>query len=197
MSLLNEIEDVVEKMLLTEISNEEVIRNFVGKREDGDMGNFPKNADEAPKFNVRTDTWSPIWGSANLKITRVPLDLEKDERGWSLNFNATPMLYVDKDGGIYFNNEKRSTSTTKIQTTIKNLLQNDQELSDKVREVDRETIVKLERGEEVSEDLLKKIGDEEPEPAEEVPEEETPVEDEELPLEDEEVTDEEETTEDK
>jgi len=195
MSILNEIEEAVDKMLLTEVSNEEVIRKFINNE-------YPHNKEEAPKYGVRTDTWSPIWGTANLKITRVPLDMDKDdepdERGWSLNFNATPMLYKDEDGGIYFNSQKISTSTTKVQTIIKNMIENDPELKEKVREVDRDTIVKLVRGQEVSDDLLKKIGDEEPEPAEEEsPEEEAPVDEEpteEVP-EEEEVEDEEEVEE--
>ena len=148
MSLLNEIEEAVDKMLLTEVSNEEVIKKFVAKREDGERGDFPKNKDE--------------------------------------------------DGGIYFNSQKISTSTTKVQTIIKNMIENDPELKEKVREVDRDTIVKLVRGQEVSDDLLKKIGDEEPEPAEEEsPEEEAPVDEEpteEVP-EEEEVEDEEEVEE--
>lgn len=176
MSLLNEIEDVVESMLLNEVTNEEIIKKFL-------TNNFAHNKDEAPKYGVRTDTWNPIWGTANLKITRIPLDLEQEVKGWALNNNATPMIYMDNDGGIYFNTEKMSTSTTKIQTIVKGFLETEPELKDKVREVDGKTINKLLKGEKVEQDLLKKIGEELPEPEEteikpeeEIPSEEVPEE---------------------
>lgn len=176
MSILNEIETVLEKMLLTEVSNEEIIRKFL-------TNDFPHDKEEAPKYGVRTDTWSPIYGSANLKITRIPLDLEQEVKGWALNNNATPMLYMDNEGGIYFNTQKMSTGTTKIQTTIKGFLETEPEIKDKVREVDSLTINKVIKGEKVDGGVLNKISEEIPEPEPELEPEVSTEENPEIPTE--------------
>ena len=168
MSLLNEIEEIITRKLLTEVSNETIIRNFI-------TNEFPHDKEEANKYGVKTDTWSPIYGTANLKITRVPIDLDQEVTGWSLNNNATPIIFMDNDGGVYFNTQKYSTATTKIQNTIKGFLETESEIKDKVREVDGNTIIKLIKGEKVGSDTMKKLGDEVPEPEESDEEnEETP-----------------------
>jgi hypothetical protein len=74
-------------------SNEDVIRMFVDN-------SFPKDK-------------MPVWGTANLKITKYP-------NGWALVNYQTPILYrANGEEGIYFNTQKYSVTTSKIQTYIR------------------------------------------------------------------------------
>lgn len=75
-------------------TNEEVIRIFL---EDS----FPKDK-------------MPVWGTSNLKITKVT-------DGWSLVNYATPMLYRDASGEVWFNTDKYSVTTSTIQNKIRNV----------------------------------------------------------------------------
>ena len=187
MSILNEIESI----LLTEVTNSQIIENFL-------KNEFPHNKDEAPKYGVRSDTYSTEWGTSNVKIKRTPTNIDQDEIGWSLTFFGTPILFRDNEGGLYFNTQKKmGTAYTKFRTTIDNLINQDQEAKKNIREVDENTIVKLTIGEKIDDSLLNKLSDEIPEPepeqeivdepeAEAVPEE-TPEELPEVPEETEDV----------
>lgn len=73
-------------------SNRDVIHMFVND-------SFPKDK-------------MPVWGTANLKITKYP-------NGWALINYQTPILYrANGEDGIYFNTQKYSVTTSKIQTWI-------------------------------------------------------------------------------
>lgn len=56
----------------------------------------------------------PVWGTANLKITKKP-------DGWSLINYATPLLYRDAAGEVWFNTSKYSVSTSTIQNKIRRI----------------------------------------------------------------------------
>jgi len=74
--------------------------------------------DEFPKDKL------PIWGSKNLKITKV-------SNGWTLVNYFTPILFRNSEGKVYFNTEKYSVSTSTIQNKIKEVLkQNDVKFED-------------------------------------------------------------------
>lgn len=73
-------------------SNEEVIEMFA---EDS----FPKDK-------------RPIWGTEHLKITKMG-------SGWALVNYATPILYRDSTGKVYFNTQKYSVTTSRIQNMIR------------------------------------------------------------------------------
>ena len=184
MSILNEIEDVVDKMLLNEVTNSEIIDNFLND-------NFIHNKEEAAEKLRNPNTWSPEWGTSNVKIKKM------NENGWALTFFGTPILFRDNDGGVYFNTDKKvGTAYTKFRTTIDNLIDQKPELKDKIRVVNEETMVKVSSGQKVSEDLFSKLDKEIPEPtkeeisSEEEAPEETPEEDEEVPEETEDEEDE-------
>jgi hypothetical protein len=156
MGILNEMEDIVEGMLLNEVSNEQIVNKFI-------TNEFAKSKEEANKYGIKTDSFSPVWGSPSLKLVRVPTDMEELEIGWALNFNAIPIMFRDTNGALYFNKQKYSTSTSKVQTTIRGFLETNPEIKETVREVDGPTINKLVKGQEVDDSLLNKISDEEPE----------------------------------
>lgn len=59
----------------------------------------------------------------------------KHSNGWSLTNYSTPLLFVDDKGNIYFNTEKFSVSTTKIQNNIRQML-----AGEKFKEVDTKKI---------------------------------------------------------
>ena len=158
MSILNEIEAFEDRQLLTEVSNEEVVRKFMNNE-------FAHNKEEAPKYGVKTDSFSPIWGSASLKITRIPVNVDEPVKGWSLNFNALPILFMDENDALYFNEQKYGmTSISKVQTLIRGVLEGDDKLSERTRKVDGDTMKKLVKGEKVDTGVLDTLADEIPEP---------------------------------
>jgi hypothetical protein len=74
-------------------SNEDVIRMFIDN-------SFPKDK-------------MPVWGTTNLKISKYP-------NGWALVNYQTPILYRDNASDtIYFNTQKYSPTTSKIQTQMR------------------------------------------------------------------------------
>ena len=117
MSVLNEIDGVLENLqLLNEVSNAQIIDKYIS-------GEFPKSKEEANKYGVKTDSFSPIWGSSSLKITRISTDMEEPEIGWGLYFNAMPIMFRDKEGALYFNTTKTGqTSISKVQSSINGFL---------------------------------------------------------------------------
>lgn len=54
----------------------------------------------------------PVWGTENLRIT-------KEDNGWSLVNYYTPIMYRANDGTMYFNTDKYSVTTSKIQNYIR------------------------------------------------------------------------------
>ena len=86
-------------LYVKEASNYDVIKMFIDN-------SFPKNK-------------LPVWGTQNLKIT-------KTLNGWSLVNYATPLLYrKNGENKIYYNADKYSVSTSKIQNDIKSALVNE------------------------------------------------------------------------
>jgi predicted nucleic acid-binding Zn-ribbon protein len=109
----------IEEEQINESSNEEVIDLFVND-------NFPHDKDEASKMGIKR--WMSVWGSENLKIS-------KQNNGWALvNYN-TPILFRDSEGKIYFNTDKYSVTTSKIQNQIRKSLSGKE-----FKEVDEKTI---------------------------------------------------------
>ncbi len=83
-------------LYVKEASNYDVVKMFVDN-------SFPKDK-------------LPVWGTQNLKIT-------KTSNGWSLVNYATPLLYrKNGENKIYYNADKYSVSTSKIQTGIRSVL---------------------------------------------------------------------------
>ena len=83
---------------LTEASNPEVIGMFISD-------SFPKDK-------------KPTWGTDNLKITKM-------DNGWALVNYSTPILFRNSDGDMFFNSQKYSVTTSKIQSAIKSKLEGD------------------------------------------------------------------------
>jgi hypothetical protein len=111
--------DDMDEGQINESSNEEVIDLFIND-------NFPHDKDEANKMGIKR--WMSVWGSNNLKIS-------KQNNGWALvNYN-TPILFRDDEGMIYFNTDKYSVTTSKIQNQIRKSLSGKE-----FKEVDEKTI---------------------------------------------------------
>ena len=87
-------------------SNLDVIEKFVAD-------DFYHDAEEAKAAGIAN--WSAIWGSNNLKIS-------KQKNGWALINYDTPILFRDDDAQMYFNSQKYSLTTSKIQKMVKDLL---------------------------------------------------------------------------
>lgn len=94
----------------TSVSNSQVIEMFLSD-------SFPKDK-------------KPEWGTPNLRITKKP-------NGWALVNYSTPILYRDNSGTVYFNTQKYSVSTSKIQSDIRKTIQS---LGVSVTEVDESGI---------------------------------------------------------
>jgi len=97
----------IEEAELNETSNMDVIQKFVDD-------SFPHNKEEAAEQGIQT--WSPVWGSTNLKIS-------KQDNGWALINYATPLMFRDDEGKLYFNTDKYSVTTSKVQNQIKGALE--------------------------------------------------------------------------
>jgi len=83
------------KPLIAEATNNQVIDLFVND-------SFPKDK-------------RPVWGTKHLK-------LRKETNGWSLVNYATPILFRDKNGKVYFNTQSYSKTTTTLQNYMKRAL---------------------------------------------------------------------------
>lgn len=81
--------------VLNETKNEDVIRMFAND-------SFPKDKKQS-------------WGTKNLKI-------RKEMNGWSLVNYATPIVFRNNEGEVFFNIDKYSQTTTVIQNKIKSML---------------------------------------------------------------------------
>ena len=89
----NEFINKITETTLLEKTNDDVIKMFINN-------SFPKDK-------------LPNWGTENLTINKEP-------NGWSLINYSTPILYrKNKDGSLYFNIDKYSVSTSKIQNSIR------------------------------------------------------------------------------
>jgi len=86
---------ITEAMNKIAATNEQVIELFIN--------------DSFPKDKMTS------WGTPNLKIT-------KQSNGWALVNYSTPLLYRDADGMVYFNTQKYSVSTSRIQNLIRSIL---------------------------------------------------------------------------
>jgi hypothetical protein len=153
MGIFNEIDTVLEENteLLLEASNEEVVKKFL-------YDDYAKTREEFPN----PQKWSKIWGSANVKINVVGGDKDgKGAKGYALTMYATPVLFKDNDGGIYYNKDGKGTTYTKLYGLIDGILKNPpteeehkakwEEMKDSVREVDEDAMEKLVGGEKIDE----------------------------------------------
>jgi len=96
----------LEETSLNEAKNSDVIEMFVDDK-------FPHDKEEAADMNIKK--WKPQWGTKNLMIS-------KRTNGWALvNYN-TPILFRKNTGEVFFNADKYSVSTSKIQSQIKRAL---------------------------------------------------------------------------
>lgn len=91
---------------MNEATNDDVIDLFIND-------NFPHDEEEAKKMGI--GRWMSVWGAPNLKIT-------KEDNGWSLVNYDTPILFRDNDGKLYFNSDKYTVTTSKIQNQIRRAL---------------------------------------------------------------------------
>lgn len=83
------------KRTLNEKRNSDVVEMFM-------TDSFPKNKRQK-------------WGTANKMI-------EKMGNGWALVNYSTPIVYRSNDGTIYFNTDKYSKTTSKMQNEIRSHL---------------------------------------------------------------------------
>ncbi len=102
------------ELYLTEVKNEDVIDMFI-------RDSFSK---EKPV----------VRGTPNLKITKMPKDT------WALVNFSTPILYRNKKNKIFFNTEKFSATTSKIQSMIRKGLKNERGVIKPTTEVDTDGI---------------------------------------------------------
>jgi len=100
------IKKLEEETSLNEVKNQEVIDKFAND-------NFPHDKEEAAKMGIKR--WMPKWGTANLKIS-------KQTNGWALVNYATPIVFRKNTGEVFFNTDKYSPTTSKIQTNIRSSL---------------------------------------------------------------------------
>lgn len=100
------IKKLEEETSLNEVKNQKVIDMFVDD-------NFPHDKEEAADMGIKR--WMPQWGTPNLKIS-------KQTNGWALINYATPILFRKNTGEVFFNTDKYSPTTSKIQNKIRNTL---------------------------------------------------------------------------